>query len=187
MDSTPLITPLLSTLSGILDSDSCTSLKIETAQSLIHIGSGYGQRHLEPDPHSEDPTLRKSLALSTGNSLLSQTAKSYSRSIPLTSVKQPLSPTLKGTLKNSLNGGSLLSRNQSLLGESGAVEAAVRGFDRSVRLGEDDSASLIEEALLEMSFSTENAERMHEGRPSNLDGLISNRMGLKQVLLPWYA
>ncbi|GAQ87466.1 hypothetical protein KFL_003550050 [Klebsormidium nitens] len=161
VDSTPLITPLLSTLSGILDSDSCTSLKIEAAQSLIHIGSGYGQRHLEPDPNSEDPALRKSLSLSTGRTPLAQTAKSYRGSKPLTSVKQPLSPTLKGTLKNSLNGGSLLSRNQSLLAESGAVEAAVRGFERSARTGKKDSAGLIGEALLEMSFSTENAERMH--------------------------
>lgn len=158
-----VITPLLTVISSVLVSTAASSLKIEAAQALAYIASGYGQRHLESDlpPESEQSTLRKSLV----NPLaipLSQTAKS-STSLGLSS-KKPLSPTSNGSLKSGATWSKVICRNQTLLGESGSVEAAVRSFGRSIRAGEGEVADAVADALLEMSFSTQNAERMNAGK-----------------------
>lgn len=163
MDSDALIMPLLNTVGSILESDAPSSLKIEAAQTLVHFGSGYGQRHLETDSQIEETTPQKSLATSTG---LAQSVKSQSTLLPLSPTsKSSLSPTSKSTLKGSSRGGSLLSKQQTILGESGAVEAAVKGFEHSLLIGANDVSNAIGEALLEMSFCIQSAERMHEGRP----------------------
>jgi hypothetical protein len=156
------ITPLLTVISSILISNAASSLKVEAAQALAYIASGYGQRHLESDlpTELEHSTLRKSLVNPLGFPVL-QTAKS-STSLGLSS-KKPLSPTSNGSLKSGATWLEVIGRNQTLLGESGSVEAAVRSFGRSIQAGESEVADAVADALLEMSFSTQNAERMNAG------------------------